>query len=221
MTDQPPAGAGFTLACFPRPVEIARASEKLPPIPCNRIGDSPGRRIGGYCTTARRPILRANRGLIGRNTSGGTRQQQKWVGDDVPDFDPDNPPSYRPADGANGMDAIAGDQPFIMKSDGVASLFSPGCEGWAIPNALRTGGVIGGKSALPGAASKPDDAIFRRPAERNRAGGECGVSDRCDDVPPDGTLSVRANEPLQQLVERIATGNVCRAVAGTRFGEAN
>jgi formate dehydrogenase major subunit len=51
---------------------------------------------------------------------------QKWVGPDVPDFEPEKPPSYRPADDAKGMDAIAGDNPFIMKSDGKGWLFAPG-----------------------------------------------------------------------------------------------
>ena len=52
--------------------------------------------------------------------------KQKWVGPDEPDFEPTKPPDYRPPAGAKGMDAIAGDQPFIMKPDGVAWLFAPG-----------------------------------------------------------------------------------------------
>lgn len=52
--------------------------------------------------------------------------QQKWVGPDEPDFEPDKPPHYRPGDGAEGMDAIAGNHPFIMKPDGRAWLYAPG-----------------------------------------------------------------------------------------------
>lgn len=52
--------------------------------------------------------------------------QGKWVGPDVPDFEPTKPPSYRPAVDAKGMDAIAGDAPFIMKGDGRGWLFAPG-----------------------------------------------------------------------------------------------
>ncbi len=48
-----------------------------------------------------------------------------WVGLDRPDFEANKPPEYRPAPGATGMDAIAGDNPFIMKPDGVAWLFAP------------------------------------------------------------------------------------------------
>jgi formate dehydrogenase major subunit len=50
----------------------------------------------------------------------------RWVGDDVPDFDVHRPPDYRPPPGATGTDVIAGDQPFIMKPDGVGWLFAPG-----------------------------------------------------------------------------------------------
>ncbi len=52
--------------------------------------------------------------------------QQKWVGDDVPDFQPDKSPHYRPDEQAEGMDAIAGTHPFIMKPDGRAWLYAPG-----------------------------------------------------------------------------------------------
>jgi formate dehydrogenase major subunit len=51
--------------------------------------------------------------------------QGKWTGHDVPDFVADRPPSYRPPDGATGVDAIAGDDPFIMQADGKAWLFAP------------------------------------------------------------------------------------------------
>jgi len=53
-------------------------------------------------------------------------QTQRWTGIDEPDFQPDKPPTYRPAPGAKGMDAIGGADPFIMKPDGRAWLFAPG-----------------------------------------------------------------------------------------------
>ena len=51
----------------------------------------------------------------------------KWTGFDVPDFQPDKPPSYRPdfATHPQGMDALGGDDPFIMLADGKAMLFVP------------------------------------------------------------------------------------------------
>jgi formate dehydrogenase major subunit len=49
----------------------------------------------------------------------------RWAGPDVPDFPVDKPPSYVAPPGAEGMDAISGDDPFIMKGDGRAWLFAP------------------------------------------------------------------------------------------------
>ena len=49
----------------------------------------------------------------------------KWTGHDVPDFVADRPPSYRPPEGATGVDAISGIDPFILQADGKAWLFAP------------------------------------------------------------------------------------------------
>jgi formate dehydrogenase major subunit len=48
-----------------------------------------------------------------------------WTGHDVPDFVPDRPPGYRPPEGATGVAAISGIDPFIMQADGKAWLFAP------------------------------------------------------------------------------------------------
>lgn len=53
-------------------------------------------------------------------------EKRRWVGPDQPDFEVDKPPDYRPPPGAKGMAAIAGNQPFIMKPDGLGWLFAPG-----------------------------------------------------------------------------------------------
>ncbi len=49
----------------------------------------------------------------------------RWTGADVPDVEPDKPPSYRPPEGATGVDALAGDDPFVMQGDGKGWLFAP------------------------------------------------------------------------------------------------
>jgi formate dehydrogenase major subunit len=51
--------------------------------------------------------------------------EQQWTGHDVPDFAPDKPPDYRPAEGATGPDGLSGTDPFIMQADGKAWLFAP------------------------------------------------------------------------------------------------
>src|ERR1700761_7453476 len=51
--------------------------------------------------------------------------QQKWTGHDIPDFEAAKPPDYRPPEDAVGPAALAGDDAFIMMSDGKAWLFAP------------------------------------------------------------------------------------------------
>jgi formate dehydrogenase major subunit len=48
-----------------------------------------------------------------------------WTGYDVPDFPAGKRPDYRAPPGARGMDAISGDAPFIMMTDGKGWLFAP------------------------------------------------------------------------------------------------
>ena len=52
-------------------------------------------------------------------------EEKKWTGHDVPDFQADKPPDYRPPDEATGPDALAGDDPFIMQADGRGWLYAP------------------------------------------------------------------------------------------------
>src|SRR4051794_18397921 len=49
----------------------------------------------------------------------------RWVGPDVPDYIPDRPPHFVPEEGAEGPDAIGGNDPFVMQTDGKAWLFAP------------------------------------------------------------------------------------------------
>jgi formate dehydrogenase major subunit len=52
-------------------------------------------------------------------------QAGHWTGYDVPDFPAGKPPTYRAPPDAEGMDAISGDDPFIMMADGRGWLYSP------------------------------------------------------------------------------------------------
>lgn len=49
----------------------------------------------------------------------------EWTGYDTPDFLKDRPPSYRPPEGAKGLDAISGTDPFIVQGDGRGWIFVP------------------------------------------------------------------------------------------------
>jgi formate dehydrogenase major subunit len=49
----------------------------------------------------------------------------RWTGDDIPDFVADRAPGSRPDPDLGGSAALAGDDPFIMQSDGKGWLFAP------------------------------------------------------------------------------------------------
>jgi formate dehydrogenase major subunit len=49
----------------------------------------------------------------------------KWTGRDVPDFEPDKAPDHRPEEGASGVAALSGVDPFIMQADGKGWLYAP------------------------------------------------------------------------------------------------
>lgn len=51
-------------------------------------------------------------------------ERREWTGYDVPDFPQRKPPDYRPPPDATGLDAIAGDSPFINMADGKGWLFA-------------------------------------------------------------------------------------------------
>jgi formate dehydrogenase major subunit len=52
-------------------------------------------------------------------------ERGEWTGHDIPDFEKNKPPDYRPPDGATGPAALRGDDPFIMMADGKGWLFAP------------------------------------------------------------------------------------------------
>jgi len=52
-------------------------------------------------------------------------EHNEWTGHDVPDFEKNKAPDYRPPDGAVGVEALRGDDPFIMQADGKGWLFAP------------------------------------------------------------------------------------------------
>ncbi|OMH23400.1 formate dehydrogenase [Tersicoccus phoenicis] len=52
-------------------------------------------------------------------------EQNKWVGEDVPDFPVDRAPGSTPDPDLGGPDALAGDDPFVMQADGKGWLYAP------------------------------------------------------------------------------------------------
>jgi formate dehydrogenase major subunit len=103
----------------------------------NRKADPPGTRgaqLGwGYTWPANRRIMynRASADPQGRPWSKRKEWiwwdegQQKWVGLDVPDFQANKAPTSKGDPKATGLDHLSGNQPFIMKPDGVGWLYVP------------------------------------------------------------------------------------------------
>jgi formate dehydrogenase major subunit len=91
---------------------------------------------------------------------------QKWTGHDIPDFEPTKPPSYRPGPDASGVEALAGNDPFIMQADGKGWLFAPA-------------GLLDGP--LP-AHYEPTESPVRNPLYRQQASPARQVIPRKDNL---------------------------------------
>jgi formate dehydrogenase major subunit len=86
----------------------------------------------GWAWPANRRILynRASADSWGRPWSERKRYvwwdaaEARWTGHDVPDFIADRPPSYRPDEGAAGVDTLSGIDPFIMQADGKGWIYA-------------------------------------------------------------------------------------------------
>ena len=100
-------------------------------------GPGPSQSEWGWAWPANRRILynRASADPDGKPWSERKKwvwwdeEQRRWVGDDVPDFVLDRAPGSRPDPDLGGPDALAGDDPFIMQSDGKGWLFAPSGHG--------------------------------------------------------------------------------------------
>jgi formate dehydrogenase major subunit len=91
-------------------------------------------------------------------------EQRRWTGYDVPDFPVDKPPDYRAPTDAKGMDAISGDDPFIMMADGRGWLFAPaGLRDGPLPTHYEPMESPVTNLLYPDIESNPSAARWRRP----------------------------------------------------------
>ncbi|HEX2184370.1 MAG TPA: molybdopterin dinucleotide binding domain-containing protein, partial [Chloroflexota bacterium] len=98
----------------------------------NRRGDDRASLEWGFSWPGNRRLLynRASADPQGRPWSERKRwvwwdaTERRWTGFDVPDFPLTKPPDYQPPPGASGLDAHAGDSPFVNMADGKGWLFA-------------------------------------------------------------------------------------------------
>jgi formate dehydrogenase major subunit len=98
--------------------------------------------------------------------------QGKWVGHDIPDFEPTKRPDYRPPPGATSEQAIAGNEPFIMQSDGKAWLYAPtGLTDGPLPTHYEPQ-ESPVDNPLYGQQRNPAREVFSRPENRYNPSGD-------------------------------------------------
>jgi formate dehydrogenase major subunit len=123
----------------------------------------------------------------------------KWTGPDVPDFDEQKPPRYRPPSDARGPEAIAGHHPFIMQADG---------RGWLyVPQGLQDG-------PLP-THYEPVESPFANPLYTQREnpatiGNDLG---ELDEVAPESSPEYPFVATTYRLTEHHTAGGMTRTVA--------
>jgi formate dehydrogenase major subunit len=90
-------------------------------------------------------------------------EKRRWVGQDKPDFELEKPPDYRPPAGAKGMAAIAGNHPFITKTDGLGWLYSPGTKDGPLPTHYEPVESPVGNLIYPQHNNNPTVRLFEGP----------------------------------------------------------
>jgi formate dehydrogenase major subunit len=88
---------------------------------------------------------------------------RRWVGLDRPDFELEKPPDYRPPPSAVGMEAIAGNQPFILKPDGLGWLYAPSVKDGPLPTHYEPVESPVGNLLYPKQICSPTVRLFEGP----------------------------------------------------------
>ena len=141
---------------------------------------------------------------------------EKWTGIDVAGFVQGKAPDYEPEVGAEGLDAIPGDAPFILHEDGLGWLY--------VPKGLKDGPLPTHYEPLESPVSNelyshntnPPVHWFPRAENRFAASGRFEVSICPHDVSADRTPYRRRHVAISQSSRGIAAGNVRRNFAGAR-----
>jgi len=97
---------------------------------------------------------------------------EKWTGHDVPDFPARTAPDYIPPPGATAGAALAGDDPFIMQTDGKAWLFAPaGLVDGPMPTHYEPAETPHTNLLHPGQPRNPAAMLYDQPGNRHHPPG--------------------------------------------------
>ena len=142
----------------------------------------------------------------------------EWTGHDVPDFEKTKPPDYRPPEGAVGVEALRGDDPFIMQADGKGWLFAPErCARRSAADALRAARVAGAQRVVQAAGQPGAQSVWAggQSVEPVAAGGAWrGVPVRVHRGAADRAPHGGRDEPAAAVSVGAAAGVVRGGVAG-------
>ena len=136
----------------------------------------------------------------------------KWAGPDVPGLPGRQARRTTAATTTRtGMDAIGGDEPFMMMADGRAWLFSPsGLRRRPAADALRAARVAAAQPALPEAPREPGGAAVEPARQPVRPARGPAVPVRADDVPPHRAPHRGRHVALPAVARRAAARDVRR-----------
>ncbi len=94
-------------------------------------------------------------------------EKGEWTGYDVPDFPEHKQPDYQPSPDAKGLDAIAGDAPFVNMADGRGWLFAAsGLRDGPLPTHYEPVETPVSNLLYPGQTHSPTVKQFHRPDNR-------------------------------------------------------
>jgi len=97
----------------------------------------------------------------------------RWVGDDNPDFPESKPPDYLPTTDATGIDAHAGDSPFVMLANGKGQLFAAtGFRDGPLPTHYEPWESPVNNLLYPEQDRSPTATLLRNPENRTHAIGD-------------------------------------------------
>ena len=146
----------------------------------NRRGDDKAALEWGFAWPANRRLLynRASADAAGKPWSERKKwiwwdeDQGTWTGYDIPDFPATKRPDYVPPPDAKGLDAHAGDSPFVNMADGKGWLFAPSLKDGPLPTHYEPWETPVPNLIYPEQPRSPTAKLHNRPDNRYQEIGD-------------------------------------------------